>query len=172
MNEIHLNNLKLKVFTEQDAEDYCQINNINSDSIIILNLYSNELTDISGIKLFKNLEELYLNYNSIKNINNLKNLTKLQQLYLDNNEITDISVIKYLINLEYLDIGNNYIKNISFVKNLNNLRILDIEGLQLQSNQAEYINQCSNLESLNCIDGFKDKSYLKLINNNIELNNL
>ena len=29
MNKIILNNLKLKTFTEQDALDYCLLNNIN-----------------------------------------------------------------------------------------------------------------------------------------------
>jgi len=172
IEEIHLNGLNLKVFTEQDAVDYCSLNNINSDDIIILNLWNNELTDISGIKLFKNLEILYLNYNNIKSIKSLKNLTKLQQLYLDNNKLNNISVIKNLNNLEYLYIGNNEIKDISVIKDLNNLMILDIENLRLESDQVQYINQCLNLESLNCIDGFKDKFTAELINNNIELNNL
>ena len=43
---IFLRNLKLKTFTEQDAEDYCQINNINSDNITELYLNNNKLTDI------------------------------------------------------------------------------------------------------------------------------
>ena len=66
MDTIYLNNLELKTFTELDASDYCQLNNIDSDSIIELNLYCNNLTDISGIKLFKNLKELYLFENKIK----------------------------------------------------------------------------------------------------------
>ena len=69
---IELGNLELKTFTEQDVLDYCSINNINPDNIIILRLDNNNLTDISGIKLFKNLEYL--------------------EIY--NNELTDISVLK------------------------------------------------------------------------------
>ena len=52
---IDLRNLELKVFTEQDAEDYCNLNSINLNKITDLNLSHNKLTDISGIKLFKNI---------------------------------------------------------------------------------------------------------------------
>ena len=104
MKEIYLNNLELKTFTEQDASDYCQINNINPDDIILLDLSDNELTDISGLKLFKNLEILYL----------------------WNNYITDISVIKNLTNLEYLNISDLELESdqIQYIKSLNNLKEL------------------------------------------------
>ena len=72
MNIIKLVNLELKTFTEQDVSDYCLLNNINPEDITELNLYNNELTDISGIKLFKNLEDLSLHYNLIKDISVLK----------------------------------------------------------------------------------------------------
>ena len=104
MKEIYLNNLELKTFTEQDVIDYCFLNNTNSDNIIELNLNENKLTDISGIKLFKNLEILYL----------------------WNNYITDISVIKNLTNLEYLNISDLELESdqIQYIKSLNNLKEL------------------------------------------------
>ena len=55
---INLNELELKTFTEQNVLDYCILNNLNPDNITRLYLYNNELTDISGIKLFKNLETI------------------------------------------------------------------------------------------------------------------
>ena len=69
MNEINLSNLELKIITLQDAVDYCQLNNIN---IKELYLSENELTDISGIKLFKNLKRLYIDNNKIIDIFNIK----------------------------------------------------------------------------------------------------
>ena len=101
MNEIDLNSLKLKTFTEQDALDYCSINNINSDNIIELYLQNNELTDISGVKLFKNLEKLDLGHN----------------------KLTDISVIKKLKNLKYLRINSLRLKS-DQIKHINNVKSL------------------------------------------------
>ena len=72
MNKINLTDLKLKTFTEQNVIDYCQINNLNTNDITELNLNHNNLTDISGIKLFKNIKGLYLNNNQIKDISVIK----------------------------------------------------------------------------------------------------
>ena len=118
---LHLNSLELKTFTEQDAVDYCLLNNLIPEEILILFLYSNNLTDISGIKLFKNLERLSLQYNQIKDI--------------------------------------------SAVKDLNKLEILDIRGLELKSDQIEYIKPLKNLKQLYCREGFKDMSVLNQLNN-------
>jgi len=60
MNTIELYKLELKTFTEQDVLDYCSINNINHNNITELYLSNNQLTDISGVKLFKNLERLII----------------------------------------------------------------------------------------------------------------
>ena len=101
---MNLCHLKLKTFTEQDVLDYCLLNNINPDKIIELWLSHNLLTDISGIKLFKNLKRLYMN----------------------NNKIKDISVIQYLKNLEILYIHNLKLKSdqIEYINSLKNLRNL------------------------------------------------
>ena len=146
MNKINLYNLELKIFAEQDAFDYCEINNINPDDITYLDLSDNKLTNISGIKIFKNLEEL--------------------ELY--SNQIKDISVLKDLNKLKILDINDNKIKDISALKNLNKLKLLDIENLELESDQIEYINSIKNLKELWCENGFKDMSVLNKLNNNIE----
>ena len=142
---IDLSNLQLKTFTEQDASDYCLLNNIDSNNIIELTLYKNQLRDISGIKLFKNLEILYLHYNEIKDISALKDLNNLKSLNINDNEIKDISVLKDLKNLKYLDIRN----------------------LELESNQIQYINSLKNLHWLMCYNAFKNKSVVKQLNKNI-----
>jgi len=172
MNKINLTSLELKTFTEQDALDYCQLNNINPLDINELDLSWNKLTDVSGIKLFKNLEELYLyNNNKIKNISILKNLIKLKILSIVNCSINNITVLKYLNKLERIDLSKNEIKDISIIQYLTKLEYLDINYLKLESNQIKYINSCKNLEFLICgFSGFKDKSViLKKINENIIL---
>ena len=101
MNKINLNNLLLKTFTEQDALDYCQINNINPYDIIELNLNNNKLTDISGLRLFKNVKYLHLYNNQIKDISVIQYLTDLKILYLSGNIISDTAVLKKL-NIKYI----------------------------------------------------------------------
>ena len=68
ITEINLNSLELKTFTEQDVLDYSLLNNLNIDKITELRLEDNELTDISGTKLFKNLEKLNLRKNQLTDI--------------------------------------------------------------------------------------------------------
>ena len=147
INRINLNDLELKIFTEQDALDYCSVNNVDPDKVILLNLFNNELTDILGIKLFKNLKELKIN----------------------NNEITDISVLKDLTKLEYLDISCNQIKNISVLKDLNNLKTLQIRRLLLESDQIKYIKSLKKLNTLWCYNGFKEDIILNKLNNKIKI---
>ena len=147
---IELDNLELKTFTEQNVLDYCLLNNINPDNIEELWLSNNELTDISGIKLFKNV-----------NI-----------LEIDNNKIEDISaVIKNLNNLNYLNISNNKIVNITILKDLNKLEYLDIGYLELESDQIEYIKSLKKLKTLYCRKGFKDMSVLNKLNKKINIKN-
>ena len=147
MNKIELQNIFLKTFTEQNAIDYCQINNINPEDITELYLNDNELTDISGVKPFKNLIILTLHKNYITDISCLKDLKNLNILSLSDNQITDISVLK----------------------DLNKLKQLNIDNLQLDSNQFKYIKNLKNLEDLVCEYGFKDIKVLKQLNSNIKL---
>jgi len=166
---IIFNNLELKTFTEQDVLDYCFLNNINPDKIEILDLRNNKLTDISGVKLFKNLRELYLWENKLTDISVIQYLTKLKFLYLNINNITDISVLKDLIKLETLCVNNNNIKDISIIKNLTKLKTLSINNLELKSDQIQYIKSLKNLKTLWCRKGFKNMSVLNTLNNNIYL---
>ena len=43
---VNLTDLKLRIFTEQDTLDYCQLNDIKYKNVILLDLSCNELTDI------------------------------------------------------------------------------------------------------------------------------
>ena len=169
MKKIYLRDLDLKVFTEQDALDYCNLNNLNFNSIDELNLNWNELTDISGIKLFKNLKILDLNHNKITDISVLKDLNKLKYIGIGYNKITDISAVKYLNNLQSLDICYNLIKDIFAIKDLNKLKKLSIVNLELESDQIQYINSLNNLYELYCEKGFKNMSVLNQLNNNIAI---
>ena len=172
MNEIWLNNLQLKTFTEQDVQDYCLLNNINPDDITELYLHKNELTDISGIKIFKNLNTLSLNNNELTDISVLKNLKKLKYLKISLNkisDISDISDIKHLSKLKKLFLNLTDTKDISVIQYLTKLEYLNIDYLWLKSDQIKYLNSCKNLETLICINGFKDMSIIKKLNKNIDI---
>ena len=167
MNEIELSNLELKTFIEQDALDYCQLNSINPDNIKKLYLYGNKLTDISGIKIFKNVIYLSLHHNNISNISVLKYLNNLKELNIGNNKVKDISDLKYLNKLKQLILFDNKIKDISVIKYLNKLKKLDIRDLKLESDQIQYINSLKNLNQLWCNKVFKDMLVLNQLNKNI-----
>ena len=171
MNEIKLRNLELKIFTEQDALDYCLLNNINPDDITGLILNWNKLTDIIRIKIFKNLKELNLLDNELTDISVLKDLNKLETLTLNDNNIFDISVLKDLNKLKELNIGDNQITDISTVKDLKNLEILNIVNLELESDQLQYIQSLKKLKYLYCYKGFKDINILKLLNKSMGIIN-
>ena len=123
MNKINLRNLELKTFTEQDVLDYCLLNNLISEEILILFLTSNSLTDISGIRLFKNLERLDLQYNQIKDISALKDLIKLEILDIRGLGLKSdqIEYIKPLKNLKTLWCINGF-KDRNILKQLNNIQ--------------------------------------------------
>ena len=126
------------------------------------------MTDISEIKLFKNLKELYLNYNKLTDILFVKYLIKLEYLNIGFNKIKDISVLKYLTELKELAIYNNDLRDISVIQYLN-LEILDIENLELESDQIQYIKNLNNLKRLWCINGFNDISVINQLNKNINI---
>jgi len=146
MKHLYLSNLQLKTLTEQNITDYCQINNINYKDVILLNLFNNQLTDINGINIFKNLKVLYLGDNYFKDISFLSNFKEIEEL--------DIS-------------SNKYLNNISSVKYLNKLKYLDITNLRLEFDQIQYIKFLKNLKELHCYNGFKDMSVLNQLNKNI-----
>ena len=120
MNKINLGNLELKTFIEQNALDYCQLNNINSDNIIELILYENKLTDISGVKIFKNLKILWISGNNISDISVIKNLNRLEYLGINYLEL-ESDQIQYINNLNNLKIlyGGKGFKNMSVLKQIN-----------------------------------------------------
>ena len=128
MNRIILRNLKLKTFTEQNVLDYCLLNSINPDNIAQLDLTYNELTDISGIKLFKNLKYLYLNDNKIKDISVIQNLKKLKILDIRYLELKSDQV-KYINKCKNLEIlyNNKEFENMSDINKLNKkIKLLNI----------------------------------------------
>ncbi|OUR94817.1 hypothetical protein A9Q84_17050 [Halobacteriovorax marinus] len=79
------------------------------------------LTDISVLREFTNLKELYLRGHSVKNISPLSNLTKLKHLSLSNNLISDISPLTNLKKLKMLDISRSAIPKSESIPAITNI---------------------------------------------------
>lgn len=69
------------------------------DLIKNLNLWGNDLQDISVLQGMPNLEVLSLSVNHVTSLADLQHCPKLSELYLRKNEICDLNEIRYLKNL-------------------------------------------------------------------------
>ena len=91
-----------------------------------LNLGINHIRDLTPLEGLKKLKVLNLKWNNIEDISSLSNLENLEELNLHSNEIIDISPLLSLSKLSKLDLGRNNIddfKPISKITNLVELKI-------------------------------------------------
>ncbi|WP_162919890.1 T9SS type A sorting domain-containing protein [Hanstruepera ponticola] len=154
--------------------------NTDAESVITLNIFSKNITDLSGIEAFVNLKYLYSYYNNIANLDLQYNL-ELEVLDIENNSLTDLNVSQNL-NLKELYVSNNQLdvldvsNNLDLVVlscNLNNICELDVTNnidlavLWCYSNILTDLNLEENilLESLFC--GDNDLDSLDISNNTL-----
>ena len=78
-----------------------------------LNLYDNQITDLTPLAFLTNLNTLYLHYNQIVDITPLNQLNNLETLDLYGNQIVDIAPLQQLINLNRLTLHDNQIVDLS-----------------------------------------------------------
>jgi len=83
-----------------------------------LNLYNNQITDITPLSALTNLRALHLNNNQITDITPLSGLTNLTALDLNNNQIADITPLSALTKLTYLTLENNQITDLNLSSEL------------------------------------------------------
>jgi cilla- and flagella-associated protein len=74
----------------------------NFDKIKNLNLWGNDLEDVSILRELPNVEVLSLSVNKITSLKEFSHCKKLTELYLRKNAINDLTEIQYLSGLEYL----------------------------------------------------------------------
>lgn len=111
-----------------------------------LDLYDNEIRDISEIGKMKKLKELDLSNNNIRDIKVVSLLENLNKLEIMGNEIQDASNIGGLKNLKYLDVSNNYIESCGFAESLTNLKTL-----KLQKNMIRNVEPLKSLPQLDTL---------------------
>ncbi|MBT5987024.1 MAG: hypothetical protein HOG70_00510, partial [Elusimicrobiaceae bacterium] len=86
-----------------------------------LNLYDNQIKDLTPLAGLINLEKLILNYNQIEDLTPLAGLTNLEKLFSSNNQIKDLTPLDGLINLEKLILNYNQIEDLTPLAGLTNL---------------------------------------------------
>ncbi|MHA2086881.1 MAG: leucine-rich repeat domain-containing protein, partial [Promethearchaeota archaeon] len=103
------------------------------------------ISNIIGLNLLNDLEELDLSQNRIEEINGLESLTNLRVLKLSNNYISDIKGLENLESLEELYLDGNFINELKGLDNLKYLGILDLSNNELSEPEDVLLK---NLESL------------------------
>jgi hypothetical protein len=139
-------------------------NNSKCNQIKSLNLWGNELEDISILSELPKLEIVSLNDNNIKNLEVFQNHENLKELYLRKNFIATLEQIKYLEkckNLSILVLKDNPITSISDYKNkiieiLPQLKKLDDEVIDPNYINKTNKNAMSKKNSINSPNNKKD----------------
>ena len=100
----------------------------NIEDVTVLELPARDITNISGIEKFENIEvlNLFANYN-LENIDLLGSLTKIKELSVDSTSVNDISVLAGLHQLKILKIGGLWLYDIEPLKDLEELEELWID---------------------------------------------
>lgn len=82
------------ILTRTKAENLEQVKN--------LNLWGNDIDDVSILRQMTNVEVLSLSVNKISSLRHFRYCTKLCELYLRKNLISDITEVRYLSKLRSL----------------------------------------------------------------------
>ena len=134
-----------------------------------LDLFGNNILDLSALAGLTNLTWLDLVVNDISDLSPLSGLTNLTGLELEDNSITDISSLSGLTNLTELDLSNNSITDISSLSGLTNLT-----ELFLFSNNISDLSALAGLTNLTWLDlgvnAISDLSPVRGLTNLTELN--
>ena len=94
------------------------------------------VTDLTGLKYFSELQELFCSNNQLTGLDVSKN-TKLTNLYCDQNKLTALN-LKNNTKLKVLSCNDNQLKTLDLSTNGN------LHGLMCQNSQLEEVTFCQN----------------------------
>jgi hypothetical protein len=139
-----------------------------SEALLVYNLdieNSNvkDISDLTGIKYFTNLEKLKCRYANLANLNLSKNIN-LKELRIFDNKLTSLNLPESN-KLEYLDVSINKLTELNVTKNIK-LKTLNFSG-----NQLTYIDISNNTE-LEELILLRNKLTTIDVSKNINLKNL
>jgi len=90
------------VLTKELIIDKCKKENFNE--IKNVNLWGNDLSDMTMIRQLQNIEVVSLSVNKISTLVDFSYCTKIQELYLRKNQIEDIREVRHLSNLKNIKV--------------------------------------------------------------------
>ena len=108
----------------------------HATKLTTLNLYSNQLTDLSPLSALVGLISLDLGKNTITDIEALSGLTALTILHLDGNQLTDFRPLWSLTGLSVLHLSRTGISDVSVLGNLTTLTQLYLTGNEISDISA------------------------------------
>jgi len=111
-----------------------------------LNLDGKNISDISDLAYFKNLETLSLSSNGISDLSPLRDLNKLNELWIPNNQVTDLGPLQNLSSLVKLNASNNPLNGLEALRDLGNIEVLFLTNSNIS--QVAPLSNLSNLSTL------------------------
>lgn len=144
--------------SDSKIEDLDDITTLNLSQKNIASFMNNRDVIFSDIP---NLKKLNLSYNWMTYTYDIRLFTNLEELYLNDNKIDDISFCEFLPSLKILNCENNEITYITSLKKCHNLKIL-----KLSLNKIQYLTSTLNIfKSLNLLEELtiKDNPFLSQI---------
>ena len=144
--------------SDSQIEDLDDITTLNLSQKNIASFMNNRDVNFSDIP---NLKKLNLSYNWMTYTYDIRLFTNLEELYLNDNKIDDISFCEFLPSLKILNCENNEITYITSLKKCHNLKIL-----KLSLNKIQYLTSTLNIfKSLNLLEELtiKDNPFLSQI---------
>jgi Leucine Rich repeat len=117
-------------------------------------LKNSSITDLAGIKYFKNLESLDISFNNIWDLSEILLLPSLKSLNISGCKIKDISILYTLSNLEELIADGNDIRSIMGIARMKSLKIVS-----LSNNRIETVEELLELEKYRKDQNFRIELY-------------
>jgi len=134
---VDLNNASI---SDADLAHRVAIGEIPADTME-LNLFDNQISDLTPLQSLPLLEELHIGLNQISDITPLQTLTNLSQLNISGNQISDITPLQSLTNLTWLNIRSNQISDVTPLLSLTLLEELHLENNPITRSQIDELQQ-------------------------------
>lgn len=113
-------------------------------SVTSLDLSDAQISDLTGIEAFENLETLRLDNNALRSLPDLSQMTALRELSLAGNQLFRLPSLPS--SLRELDLGANNLWDLGDLSRFSNLQVLKVNDNKLTSLSAHL----PNLVELNC----------------------